>query len=52
MSQNKYTTTPSMDNEKMEFKRKLFLTIAKLEFVNIFSMSNKDLDDMIFMYKE
>ena len=51
-SRNKYTTSPNINNEKVEFNKKLFLTIAKLEFVNIFSMVNSDLDDIIFTYNE
>lgn len=52
MSTNKYITSPDITNENVEFNRKLFLTIAKLEFVNIFSTASNDLEDMIFMYSE
>ena len=52
MSTNKYTTRPNINNENVEFNRKLFLTIAKLEFVNKFSTVNNDLEDMIFIYSE
>mgnify|MGYP003640456613 CR=1 FL=1 len=51
-SQNKYIINPNTDNENIEFNRKLFLTIAKLEFVNKFSILNNDLEDMIFIYSE
>ena len=45
-------TSPNINYENVEFNIKLFLTIAKLEFVNKFSTANNDLEDMIFIYSE
>ena len=43
MSTNKYITSPDITNENVEFNRKLFLTIAKLELL-------MRLDKMLSLY--
>jgi hypothetical protein len=41
-----------MRRENKLFKRKLLRTIAKLGLVKILSISNNELDEMIFVYNE
>ena len=47
-----YTINDMMRRENKLFKRKLLRTIAKLGLVKILSISNNELDEMIFVYNE